>query len=209
MALIKSTRLVPPGGWRYVQPETAMRFSSEFSFEELVAQVKNHREYKQLSTETLEEDIQRQMCSGLSGEHCRPEPGESWTPVKDLTASLSTSLAVKLMSSVTRALMKFVLGGLEFVPKAEAVRRADICQRCPFNKPATLCACSSVYGAVEKLIPDDRKELGVSVCMACGCSLQAKVNLPNDVILASLPDDLVLPSWCWQREARNETPTPP
>lgn len=199
MALLKSLRLIPPGGWRYVQPETAVRFYSEFTYEELRAQVEAHRKYKNLPLETIDHDIQSQMCSGLSAEHCNPEPGESWTPVKDLTASLSAGLAVKLMSSVTRALAKFIMGGLEFVPKTEAQARADVCRRCPFNKPATLCACSSVYGAVEKLIPADRKELGVSVCMACGCSLQAKINLPAETIKASLPDDIVLPTWCWQR----------
>jgi hypothetical protein len=199
MALIKSFRVVPPGGWRYVQPDTATRFFADFSYDDLRAQVLKHREYKGLPVDTIDQDIQRQMCEGLSCDHCKPEPGETYTPVRDLTSSLTTEMAVRLGTSVTKALTKFILGGLEFVPKAEAEARAAICRSCPFNKPASLCSCSSVYGMVEKLIPADRKEIGVSVCMACGCSLQAKVNLPADVIQASLAPDTVLPKWCWQR----------
>ena len=55
MALIRSFRDVPPGGWRYVQPETGVHFSSD-TFDGLVAKVRPHREYKGLSNETLEVD---------------------------------------------------------------------------------------------------------------------------------------------------------
>jgi hypothetical protein len=195
MALIKSFHVIPPGSWRYVQPETGVRFHSDFSFAEIADQVRKHREYKGLPVDTVEVDIQRQMCAGLTDNHCKPEPGEDWQPVKDLTAELTTEMA----KSLGKAVLAFVLTGGEFVPKTEAAARANVCRGCPFNKPATLCACSSVYGVMEKLIPPDRREPGVSVCMACGCSLQAKVNLPAEVIQKSLPAEITLPKWCWQR----------
>lgn len=194
MARLKHHSIVPPGGWRYVQPETAARFAGD-TLPELVRQVRAHREYKGLAVDSVALDLERQLCAGLDGDWCTPEPGEDYRPVRDLTAELTTAMALSLGKAITA----FVAGGGQFVEKAEAERRAAICRGCPFNKPAKLCACSSVYGVVEVLIPKDRKEPGVSVCMACGCSLQAKVNLPAEVIAASLVKELVLPNWCWQR----------
>lgn len=193
MARLKHLSIVPPGGWRYVQPETAARFTAD-TLAELTRQVQAHREYKGLPSDTLALDVECQLCAGLDGDWCRPEPGEDYRPVRDLTAQLTTAMAL----SLGRAITAFVAGGGALVEKSEAERRAAICRGCPFNKPAKLCACSSVYGVVEALIPKDRKEPGVSVCMACGCSLQAKVNLPAEVIAASLPEGLVMPQWCWQ-----------
>jgi len=198
MATIKTFRDVPPGGWRYVQPETAVRFYSD-TFEDLAKQVKVHREYKGFPVETIEIDIQRQLCSGLSTDHCQPEPGEDYRPVVDLTAQLTAEMAVNL----SKAIAAFLLRGGGFVELAEAQRRATICRGCIFNKPAKLCSCSFAYKAVEALIPAERRLPGISVCAACGCSVVAKVNLPLDVIGASLPPELSLPDHCWQREARH------
>lgn len=198
MATLKSTQVGPPGGWRYVQPETAARFSAD-DYEELCRQVTEHREYKEIPTETVGLDIQRQICASAGLDYCRPEEGEDYRPIKDLSARLTTSMAL----AFSRALAAFVFAGAKFVEKPEAQRRADVCRGCPFNKPATLCSCSEAYKMIDKLIPSDRKVAGVSVCMACGCSLQAKVNLPLSVIAQSLPKDLVLPDWCWQKEAQS------
>lgn len=203
MARIKHFRIVPPGGWKYVQPETGVRFES-FDFDDLVRQVKAHREYKALPVDLIAEDIERQLCAGLGPEWCAAEPGEDYRPVRDLTAELTTAMALSLGKAVTG----FIASGAQFVDKAEAERRAGICRGCPFNKPAKLCSCSAVYSLVEALIPKDRKEIGVSVCMACGCSLQAKVNLPLEVVNASNSPDVVFPQWCWQRPV-TEVPAPP
>ena len=197
MALIRSFRDVPPGGWRYVQPETGVHFSSD-TFDGLVAKVRPHREYKGLSTETLEVDVQRQLCAGLSESECRPETGEDYRPVRDLTAKLTTQMALGLTKAVTASLLEVAAGRAALASLQEAQARAAICRGCPFNKPASLCSCSAVYRAIEAAIPRDRIVAGVSVCMACGCSLQAKVNLPLSVVQASNSPESTFPSWCWQ-----------
>lgn len=198
MATIKGFRDIPPGGWRYTQPETGLRFYGD-TYEELRAAVKEHRDYKGFPVDQLDLDIQRQLCVGLTTEHCKPEEGEDYRPVVDVTSQLSTEMAL----SLSKAISAFLLRGGGFVDKAEADRRATVCRGCPFNKPAKLCACSFVYKAIEVLIPAERRVPGISVCMVCGCSLQAKVNLPLDVVAQSLPADMNLPQWCWQQEARH------
>lgn len=200
MARIKNPDIVPYGGWRYVQPETAARFETDH-FAGLVAQVAAHRAYKGLPAATPEAvglDIERQLCLQMSAERCAPEPGEVHRPVRDLTSELTPALAL----SLGRAIGAFLAGGGALVPRETAAARAATCRGCPFNKPSKFCSCSAVYAAVEALVPADRKEPGLSVCTACGCSLVAKVNLPDTVIAASLPAGIVMPSWCWQERAR-------
>lgn len=198
MALIRSFRDVPSGGWRYVQPETGVRFNSD-TFEGLVAEVRPHRIYKGLPVDQLELEIQRQICASQTNGECAPEPGEDYRPVRDLTALLTTGMAVSLMKTVVASLAKVAAGETPLCPKDEAAARAAVCRGCPFNKPAQLCSCSAVYKAIEATIPKDRMQPGISVCMACGCSLQAKGNLPLDVVLESNSPDVIFPEWCWQR----------
>ncbi len=199
MATYKLFPYVPPGGWRYVQPDTAQRFESD-TFEDLVRQVTTHRNYKGLDVTDVGRDIQRQLCLSLSTEHCTPEPGESYAPVRDLTSELTTSKAVSLSKAVVGALAKVATGESPLVDRETAEARAQVCRGCPFNKSAKLCSCSAVYLSIEAAVPKDRRPAGVSVCMACGCSLVAKVNLSQEVIEGSLPEGLTLPPWCWQRK---------
>lgn len=198
MALIKSFRDVPPGGWRYVQPETGVRFECD-TFEGLVAMVRPHRDYKGIGHDTLSQDIQRQICAGLSTSWCQTEPGEDYRPVEDLTSRLTTGMALSLGKAVVGALAEVAAGRTPLCSLEEARARAAVCRGCPFNKPASLCSCSAVYKAIEASIPKDRRHPGISVCMACGCSLQAKTNLPLEVVNASNSLEVVFPSWCWQR----------
>jgi hypothetical protein len=199
MALIRSFRDVPPGGWRYVQPETAVWFSSD-NYDDLIAQIIPHRKYKGLPVESVELDVQRQLCLGLDEGWCKPEPGENYRPVADLTARLTTGMALSLGKTVVAALAEVAAGKLPLASKDDAQRRATICRGCPFNKPSSLCSCSAVYKAIEATIPKDRLQPGISVCMACGCSLQAKVNLPLSVVQAGNSTEATFPPHCWQTE---------
>jgi len=198
MALIRSFRDVPPGGWRYVQPETGVRFECD-TFEGLVAMVRPHRDYKGIPSTTLAADIQRQLCISLDTSWCAPEPGEDYRPVEDLTSRLTTSMALSLGKAVAGVLAEVAAGRTPLCPPEEAAARAAVCRGCPLNKPASLCSCSAVYKAIEASIPKDRRQAGISVCMACGCSLQAKANLPLGVVQAANSPGVTFPPWCWQR----------
>lgn len=195
MALLKSSREVPPGGWKYVERETGQRFESD-DYDHLVASVRRHREYKGLPVDDLDTLIQSQICLGLTTEECRPQPGETFRPVTNLTQRLTADMAL----SANKALLVWLKGGMDLVDKAEADRRAAVCRTCPFNTPASGCSCHGIYRMIEFLTPTARRQPGLSVCMCCGCSLQAKVNLPAEAVRASLSKEVSLPPWCWQRE---------
>jgi hypothetical protein len=205
MAVIRSFRDVPPGGWRYIQPGTNVRFAED-TYDALRAKVESHRKYKGIATDTLDEDIQTQLCLALDTSVCRPLPGEDYQPVEDMTARLTTGMVVSLNRALVETLGNLLAGKDPFIDKAEADRRAEICRGCPFNKPASACSCNTAYRVVEALVPASRKQAGISVCMACGCSLQAKVNLPLSVVAKTLDPSKPLPPWCWQREALVTSP---
>jgi hypothetical protein len=200
MALIRSFRDVPPGGWRYIQPETAVVFTSD-NFDDLVRQIRPHREYKHLPTDTIELDVQRQLCLQLSPTECKAEAGEDYNPIADQTRSLTTAKAVSFTKAVVGVLAEIAAGRSALCDRAEAATRADTCRRCPFNRSVALCSCSAVYKAVEASIPKDRRFPDIGVCAACGCSLQAKVNLPLSVVTDTNSPGVVFPTWCWQRPA--------
>lgn len=78
MPLLKDTRTVPPGGWRYIQPQTGLLMKAP-SLGELIATVIRHRSYKgiaPLDADEVSAEIQRQLCAKLGSEFSRPEPGE-------------------------------------------------------------------------------------------------------------------------------------
>lgn len=194
MAELNNLRDVPPLGYRYMERATGHRFEAT-SYVELISLVVLHRQYKGLPTETVDHDVQDQMCLSLDLRYCHPLPGETYQPVKDLSHGLHTEMALSANATIT----SFVKGGFRFCEPEEAERRAAICRSCPFNKPSSGCTCHAVYRLIEATIPKARMHPGISVCMACGCSLQAKVNLPAETVTASQPHGVVFPEWCWQR----------
>lgn len=209
MAMIRSFRDTPPGGWRYMQPETQLRFTADH-YDKLRAQVLAHREYKGLPLDTIDRDIQSQLCLSLDRHHCRPEPGEDYRPIDDKTARLTTDMVVSVNKAIGKALGMAILGQDPFVDEAESRRRAAICRRCPFNKFASACSCHAAYRAIEALIPAAKAQPGVSVCAVCACSLQAKINLSMDVVRESIAPGTVFPDWCWQAEPPAPlAPSPP
>ena len=202
MATLKTFSLVPPKGWIYIQPETEQHFAGFTSFDELLASVQAHRTYKGLDPSTAALDIQRQICAALGPEYCKDEPGETHIPVQDKTMAMTVDMAL----SFNKALVPLITR--DFCPPEEADARAKICRGCTFNVPAKTCSCGPAYSIVESLIPADRKQPLISVCMACGCSLQAKVNLPIEVIRRANSGPVTFPPWCWQRQPLNGTDKP-
>jgi hypothetical protein len=199
MPTLKSLNNTPQGGWRYLQPGTNVWFY-ENNWDLLVSKVRTHREYKGLdgaNVEDVSKDVQNQLCMSMTTRECRQLPGEAYDPVPDKTSQLTSDMVL----SLSKGLLSFILHGAKWVDKAEAERRSEICRSCPFNKPAAMCSCSAAYLTINKLVPKDRVPAGVDVCMACGCSLIAKVNLPIEVVADSIQKGQKFPSHCWQLEA--------
>jgi len=195
MATLISDSRVPYWGWYYVEQSTGYRFEGS-SYQDLVSKVRLHRAHAGLSVDGVEEDIQRQLCLRLDRASCRPEPGEEYRPVEDKTRAFGADHLVR----ANKALASFLASGASFVDTSLLDWRADVCARCPFNRPVGSCSCSFLYAMVKSSVPEERRRPWLGVCAACGCSLALKANLPQAVIENSNTDEIRenLPPWCWQ-----------
>jgi hypothetical protein len=199
MAYLKLPSQTPPGGWIYFQSETRKWFSGDQGVIALAEEIALHRQYRELPRATADEaleDIHEQICNRLGPEHCRPNKGEDWRPIKrDFTRNLESEQAV----GFTRGFIEFVKGHGEMVALSEMNRRAEICRGCNLNMKAEGCAgCSALFHLINAAMPSDRQPSGLDICAACGCGLKAKVNMPVAVIeAADAGRDLVYPEWCW------------
>lgn len=195
MALLKAQRTTPPDGFVYVQPETGVRIERD-TLGELEDSVIAHRQYKGIeptdrASVTL--DIQRQICSHQFPGVCRPEEGESYEPIKDITRATTPQ---KVMS-LTAAGFEFIKSGGKIVDKAESACRAAICRGCALNR-STTCVCTVAFKVADALIPEGRREDGMLICGVCGCLNSVKVLMPAGVIQASEKGrDLTYPAHCW------------
>lgn len=199
MAKLNDNRTAPPGGWRYVQPETGAELIAS-SHPELLERVELHRRYKKVGSLDLAQitaDVEKQICMRLEPRFCRAEPGEDFRPIPDHPGGLTVSK----VTAASIAFVAFIKGGAQVVEKAESERRAAICRGCAFNRNPDGCgACSTLFSLMEAAIPTSRMESGLKACGACGCALKAKVLMPQAVIDESNRGrGIVYPEHCWQR----------
>jgi len=185
----------PENGWQYVQPETGEWIDCRGeNFAALIERVVQHRRYKGLKPDdhaAVQVDIERQLCLGIKN-GCRPEPGD--IEVKDQFRGITGDSII----AASRALFSFVKSGGQLVEKTESERRAAICRGCKFNRLSGTCMCNAVFALIKSIIPSSRIEPGLKACGVCGCSLEAKVLVPPDVLRDSEPTPgYAYPSWCW------------
>ena len=94
---------------------------------------------------------------------------------------------------------KWMEGGMQFVDKEEAERRAAICVKCHFNKPVGICwGCHKALTWIGERVgwPESSKDAELRGCAVCGCVLRLKVHMPLDAIK---DDSLSWPSHCWMK----------
>jgi len=182
---------IPPGGWRYTQPETGLEIKGG-DYYNLREAVRKHRQLNQLPCgPELDNQIQAQICERMGAEgrsaYCRDaqrRAGEGKTEIAfaDVKHFLSTVSQIR-----------------HFVPQAEAQRRAETCVSCPKNSPISGCtSCTNLIGLVFKVIGQRKTPLDqrLGACGVCGCSLTASVHIP----LEAFPKQphYEYPEWCWK-----------
>lgn len=198
MALYKRGSEVPPGGWKYIQPDTGAMFKNE-NEPQLISIVLDHRQHRGLARATRAEvklDIQRQICTGLGSRHCKSEgAGDTWVPRKE-DDYIPT---IRMIISFSKFAFDFLRSGMKMVSDKEVQRRRSICLTCPLNNPIGGCKCSFFYKLVDLAVPKERAFPDLFVCKACLCSLKAKVNVPIAIIHSAEDGrNLQFPTYCWQ-----------
>jgi hypothetical protein len=108
-----------------------------------------------------------------------------------------------------KAFIKSVEGTIKsggVVDQATAEERTNTCMRCPYNTALAGCeGCSGVANIVFRVIGARKTDnMGyLKQCGICGCSLKAKVWVPQDTVkqTAQVQDNMNdFPDWCWVRK---------
>jgi hypothetical protein len=205
MPYLKMPNVTPPGGWRYFQPETRLWFSGDDQgFEDMLEKIASHRSFRKLARTSLievKEDVHKQMCERLGPEHCRDFPDGAFYLRQNYAANMSLSTVL----AGSKAIMDFLIHGVDQVPLEQVKQRAGVCLSCHLNTPMTGCGtCSSLGKTIAKILPGERQSSQLNACAACGCSLQLKVNATIETIKnADDGRDIQYPDHCWVKKELN------
>lgn len=199
MAKLKHPHTAPPGGWKYRQPQTGFVASGD-SLHKLVANVVAHRIYKGLEPQSenlVRIDVERQICDALGTHDCQPDSfGDPWVPQPE-----RARLTLSDVLNFSAAMLNWIREGRELAPIELAQRRRKVCLECPLNQSFSGCKCAKLYEMVAKIVPPERRFGDLHGCMACGCALQAKVNLPDEILdRAESGREISWPAYCWRRK---------
>ena len=198
MARLKFKSQRPPRGFFYIQPETRLRIEGE-DYGAIMKLVLAHRQYRSLPRATraeVEEDVERQICSRLTVAECRSEgPLDELRPVTE-----SQVLSVGAVMSLSKAAFDWLASGAEVVSMELLAKRQAACLSCPLNNPVKACSCSLFYKTIDHLVPAARRSQDMHVCGACGCSTNAKAQMPLPMVIQADGDrNIQYPIGCWVR----------
>jgi hypothetical protein len=193
----------PPNGWRYIQPESGVRFE-HYSRDAFFRNIQAHRLANGYAIEPgWEAAIEDQLCR---------EHAAEWGPgICQRAVHLGERRPVSMaaMQGFFNTMGAWVSGGAGFVPQEVADARAAICVTCPNNaaNPGSCGGCADrILRGITRLIGRRRTRYDASLgsCAICSCSLAVAVHFPLEAQQAGLSEELreafrAVP-FCWKRD---------
>jgi len=188
-------RTTPPSGWRYVE-ETGVSFTHH-NYTAIMSMIREHRRAVGLPIHgDWIEQVKARMCEQNPSMRCHDAEVKERVWLAEDVMRFATTLKEKIVS------------GEPMVDDTEQSRRATICAACPKNGYIACRICGPLGELITSLLgghkpPPEANELHGKACLACGCSLAAKINYPLSVLqnvdaqLGTQPD---YDSRCWMRE---------
>lgn len=181
--------LYPDGGYVFLEGD-GTRFRGE-SWRDLIAKVTKYREVNNREVGNVEDDIFGQYCARMPS-HCKqistaPPPTHHSITLNQRVLQASA----RLMESRRKAV-------IPRVTDTEAIRRAEICKRCPFYKPLVRSceACIRTLESTRKVILDGNpsQHQDLLACGALGEDLVLTVHIEQPGAVG-----VDLPTECWRR----------
>jgi len=180
MKQLRTLKRVPPGGWRYVDPDTGFKFKKRYnSFADLVKHVESYRNHNKLpKIPKLEMVIQSWLA----------EQPNMARYVHDV--SVKDRSLLQYLSGAKAAVKMLWEGERAFELQVIAEKRAQMCLRCRHNKPnksdSDLRRYTDEY--VQDIVgqrktPFDDK---LFTCEICSCALRPKVHIVQKIVEESL-----------------------
>lgn len=182
----------PPGGFRYIDPDTNVPISA-FSMRDLVRLSTSHRNANKLPIpENFQAIIEDWICQQMPAGVCVTEGGFI------VTSGVQTSFNIIRLTMAAHKIMK----AKKRVPTThdEALRRAAICVVCSKNVPAT--GCSSCKGV--KDIIKSMRSIGAATQYDTKLESCASIGLLNEIsiyldeeTLSEISSKRKFPETCW------------
>ena len=210
MKRIIDLHLAPPGGWRFIDPDTKYQFNEKYrSFDDLVSHVQAYREQNRLSKlEKIRVIIEDWLCK-------QPDMERYCKEFEAIKRSRRQYI------KGAKAAAKVLTGGDQaFVPIQEAEKRAAVCIRCPYNmldkEDSRLKRYSNKY--IQDIVGERKTSLDAKLfsCEICSCPLRPKVHISQKIVEESLTKEerrkfpMGLwgldnrPLYCWQLKSVGE-----
>lgn len=197
----------PPGGWRWVQPESGRVFQ-HYSRDAFYKEIQAHRLGNGYEiTPTWREEIEDQLCRD------HPEWGRQIckrTQPLGPRKPISFAALQSFLNVIVAWIQNFAAGRDPFVDQAEADRRAAICTNCEFNANLGFScgACADiVFRALSGILGGTRStpyDEHLGGCSICSCALKVAVWTPLEVQQRGLNEELreefKMVPWCWKKE---------
>jgi hypothetical protein len=189
---------VPPGGFRFFQPETRTWITAA-DYRNLFVNVRDHRKANNLPLDPLwEEKVEDSLCRQLPPGLCKEtgKPGQHPRNVFNL-------ITWDQVYNGTITLASWAQMGFSKVDQELATKRGDICSRCYLNVSiGGLCGSCRHLQDLAAAFTQGRVTAAdhyLKACAVCKCSLRVKVWTPIDAISDGTPDSQLpdYPEWCW------------
>lgn len=183
---IRNKNQIPYGGkWVYVDPDTGHSLW-QVTWDNLIRVATEHRRANGLPIGLGFEDMIEERC-------CLDLPAEC-EGNDDLNL---TNHDITLWDVVrgSRVMLEFKIAGSPLVPREEAIRRAEICKKCPLNSSFKM-PCSGICQELRDVVSSVTNQYGIpqdqylKSCRICHCYLEAAVKLPLDIQCKGVTDEM-------------------
>lgn len=188
---------LPPGEYRYTQPETGFKIQAR-SWSQMLQKVHSHR------VANIGCDIEAGWQERLEHDYCLQNnlDGTSWcSDEKYYAPDKNRPLHWSDIQRFLFFMAQWIMAGRPLVEQQEAGRRAAICVDCPENIDLHVACPSCVK--LDALIAEVKGDKATSLdsrlknCMVCRCHNGTSVWAPNEFMSTK---GLEYPAHCWKRE---------
>jgi hypothetical protein len=195
----KHKAVVPPGGYRYVDPDTKFEFAAHATLLALCVSVSKHRAANDL-------EVPPNLPAIVEDWICRHIPIEMTSAHKKaaIVGHRGPFSATAVRQITQTMLRQWRRAGRKTTSIQEAAKRADVCIDCVQNTQKTGCqSCNGERNWVQSFLGrKGTRDAKLYVCAVDATMNLASIHMPPGVIQGSIPLQVAtrFPESCWKRK---------
>jgi len=206
MLKINNSSVVPPGGWKYTDPDTGAQFGVP-TYGAMAGKVAQHRRGNNLpplSAADLDHILCLQAADGVCNETGEPVPKA--VPVKPVAPKLT---GTDILNG-TKVIFSLKKAGGKLVSPEVAESRARICSRCPQNvdhESGCATCVQQLANIVKKVVGNGVTTVdhNLKACAVCHCVNKVQVWVPYEHLKKGITPAMngLWPEECWKNPVNN------